>query len=191
MAPHAALAEIGCPYEVVAVEFENPADAPEEYRRLNPHGRVPTLEDGDFLLTESVAIILYLAERFPEERLLPEDPRERAEAYRWLLFLTNTLQPGFLRFFYPERYGSDRAREAATLADYFDWIDGELEGRAWLVGDERTAADLFLFMLSRWARRLERPAWERPNLRAHWLRTLELPGVRRMVAEQGLDVPSL
>jgi hypothetical protein len=46
-------------------------------------------------------------------------------------------------------------------------------------------------MLSRWARRLERPAWERPNLRAHWLRTLELPGVRRMVAEQGLDLPSL
>ena len=191
MAPHAALAEIGCPYEVVAVDFDNPADAPGEYRRLNPHGRVPTLEDGDFVLTESAAILLYLAERFPEARLLPDDPRERAEAYRWLLFLTNTLQPGFLRFFYPERYGSDAAREGAALAESFDWIDGELAGRTWLVGDERTAADLFLFMLVRWGRRLDPPAWERPNLRAFAIRALELPGVERMLAEQGLERPAL
>jgi glutathione S-transferase len=191
MAPHMALAEIGCAYEVAEVGFEDPADAPAEYRRLNPHGRVPALEDDGFVLTESAAILLYLAERFPEARLLPDDPRERADAYRWLLYLTNTLQPAFLRFFYSERYGSDAAREAAALGEAFDWIDSELAGRAWLVGEARTAADLFLFMLVRWGRRLEPPAWSRTALRAHALRSLELPGVARMLDEQGLERPRL
>jgi glutathione S-transferase len=59
------------------------------------------------------------------------------------------------------------------------------------VGDDRTAADLFLFMLTRWGRHLEPQAWERPNLRAHLLRTLELPGVRKMMDEQGLERPAL
>jgi glutathione S-transferase len=191
MAPHLALAEIGCDYELVRVGFDDPAEASEEYRRLNPWGRVPTLQDGDFVLTESAAILLYLAERFPEARLLPAAARERADAYRWLLYLTNTLQPAFLRFFYPQRYGSDADREAATLGEHFDWIDGELREREWLVGDERSAADLFLFMLVRWGRRLAPPAWERPALRAHAQRMLARPAVLRMLDEQGLERPEL
>ena len=59
----------------------------------------------------------------------------------------------------------------------------------WLVGGERTVADFFLFMLTRWGRFQEPAAWDRPNLRAHFLRSLELPGVRRMVEEQELDLP--
>jgi glutathione S-transferase len=192
MAPHTALAEIGCDYELVRVGFDDPAEATEEYRRLNPWGRVPTLEEGDFVLTESAAILLYLAERFPEARLLPPAAtRERADTVRWLMYLTNTLQPAFLRFFYPERYGSDAEREAATLGEHFDWIDAELRGREWLVGEERSAADLFLFMLVRWGRRLEPPAWERPALRAHALRMLARPAVLRMLDEQGLERPEL
>jgi glutathione S-transferase len=193
MAPHAALAEIGCDYELAAVSFEEPSAAPPEYRRLNPHGRVPTLEDGDLVLTESAAILLHLADRFPAARLAPPPgTAERAELYRWLLYLTNTLQPAFMRFFYPERYGSDPAREAEALAEHFDLLDRELAGRDWLAGGaERSAADLFLFMLTRWGRRLEPAAWERPALRAHFERLLERPGVRRMLDEQGLELPAL
>jgi glutathione S-transferase len=192
MAPHAALAEIGCDYEIVDVGFESPSEAPPDYLRLNPQGRVPTLEDGDLVLTESAAILLYLAERFPDARLLPADLHERAEAYRWLLFLTNTLQPAFMRFFYPERYGSDARREADALAEHFDLVDGELAGRCWIAGgDDRSVADLFLFMLTRWGRRLDPPAWDSPALRAHFLRLLERPGVRRMLDEQGLEPPAL
>jgi glutathione S-transferase len=191
LAPHLALAGIACDYELVEVGFDDPAEAPEEYRRLNPWGRVPTLEDGDFVLTESAAILLYLAEKFPEAALLPTDSRQRAEAYRWLLYLTNTLQPAFMRCFYPGRYGADAERESEALAAAFDWIDGELRGRDWLAGDEASAADLFLFMLVRWGRRLEPPAWERPSLRAHWLRLLERPGVRRALEEQRIEIPAL
>jgi len=187
MAPHAALAEIGVAYELVEIDRET-AQTDATYRSLNPLGVVPTLVDGDTVVSESAAILLYLADRYPEARLAPE---ERAQLYRWLVFMTNTMQTTMLRLFYPERYGDGSVAEVATAeaGQLFDLMDNELEGREWLVGDHRTAADLFLFMLTRWGRRLEPAAWDRPRLRAHFLRTLALPGVRRMVAEQGLDLP--
>jgi glutathione S-transferase len=189
MAPHAALAEIGIDYELVRVAHGSPDEAPAEYRRLNPWGRVPTLEYDGLVLSESAAILLHLADRHPAARLAPDG--DRAQFYRWLVFLTNTVQPAFMRFFYPERYGDAGVEERAAeeLAREFDWIDAELEGREWLAGDHRTAADLYLFMLTRWGRRLDPPAWDRPNVRAHFLRTYALPGVRRMVDEQGLELP--
>lgn len=192
LAPHAALAEIGVPYELVRVERDEDGRVSDEYLALNPWGKIPTLEDGDLVLTESAAICLYLAEKFPDARLAPPaGTRERAELYRWLLWLSNTVQTAHLRFFYPDRYGTEGVQEAAEaeLAAHYDLIDRHLAGREWLVGEERSVADLFLFMLIRWGRFLEPPAWDRPNLRAHWLRTLERPGVRRMLDEQGLELP--
>lgn len=193
MAPHAALAEIGADYELVLVERDAQGRSTEAYLRLNPAGLIPTLEDGDLVLTESAAILLHLGDRFPEAALTPPlRTPERSELYRWLLHLTNTLQPTLLHVLYPERYGTAGVREAATSAAYelFGRIETRLDGREWLVGDARTSADLFLFMLTRWARNLERPPWDRPTIRAQWLRTLALPGVTRMVAEQGLELPS-
>jgi glutathione S-transferase len=186
MAPHAALAEIGADYELVLVET---ADAGKpEYLALNPSGRVPTLEDGETILTESAAIVLHLADRYPEAGLAPSD---RAAFYSWLIFLTNTLQTALSRFIYPERYGGAGVGDAAAAEahGHFDRLEAALAGREWLVGDNRTGADLYLFMLTRWGRTLAPPAWESPNLRAHFSRTLALPGVRRMVDEEDLELP--
>jgi glutathione S-transferase len=187
LAPHAALAEIGVAYELVPIGRDE-AQASADYRALNPLGVVPTLVDADLVLTESAAILLYLADRYPEARLAPGD---RAGYYRWLVFMTNSVQTAFLRFFYPERYGGEGVEEmaAAEAAGHFDVIESHLEGREWLVGEHRTVADLFLFMLTRWGRRLDPPAWDRPRLRAHFLRTYELPGVQRMFEEQDLERP--
>ena len=194
MAPHAALAEIGAPYELVRVERDEDGRPTADYLALNPWGKVPTLEDGDFVLTESAAICLHLADRFPDARLAPPvGTRERSEVYRWLLWLSNTVQTAQLRFFYPERYGTEGVKESAAsdLAAHHELVDAHLAGREWLVGDERTVADLFLFMMTRWGRGLELPAWDRPNIRAHFLRALELRGVRTMLEEQGLELPEL
>lgn len=187
MAPHAALGEIGVAYRLVEIDRET-AQADPAYRALNPLGVVPTLVDGEVVVSESAAILLYLADRYPEARLAPDD---RADFYRWLVFMTNTMQTCLLRFFYPERYGGPEVEQvaAAEAGELFALLDESLEGREWLVGDHRSAADLFLFMLTRWGRQLDSPAWERPRLRAHFLRTLALPGVRRMIDEQGLELP--
>jgi glutathione S-transferase len=187
LAPHAALAEIGVAYELIRIERETAQTDP-AYLALNPLGVVPTLVDGDTVVTESAAILLYLADRHPEANLVPAD---HAVFYSWLIFMTNALQTALLRVLYPERYGVEGVREIAMAeaAGYFDRIDRELEGREWLVGDRRTAADLFLFMLTRWGRHLEPESWSRPNIRSHFLRTLELPGVRRMIDESTLELP--
>jgi glutathione S-transferase len=187
MAPHAALAEIGVDYELVEIDRDTAQTDP-AYLALNPLGVVPTLVDGDRVVTESAAILLYLADRFPEARLAPAD---RTLLYSRLVLMTNTMQTAMLRFFYPERYGDDgvSAVAAAEAGRLFDLMERDLDGRDWLVADHRTAADLFLFMLTRWGRRLDPAAWDRPRLRAHFLRTLALPGVQRMVAEQGLELP--
>jgi glutathione S-transferase len=71
MAPHATLAEIGVPYELVRVERDEDGRPSDAYLALNPWGKIPTLEDGDLVLTESAAICLHLAERFPAARLNP------------------------------------------------------------------------------------------------------------------------
>ena len=191
MAPHAALAELGADYRLVRIERDEAQSDP-AYLALNPLGVVPTLVDEErgLVLTESAAILLYLGDRYPDAALAPAD---RVDYYRWLVFLTNTVQTSMLRFFYPERYGGGddvRAAGAADAARAFDVLEGALDGRDWLAADHRTSADLFLFMVTRWGRQLPSPAWDRPRLRAHFLRTLALPGVRRMIDEQGLELPS-
>jgi len=186
MAPHAALAEARADYELVRVvrdENDRPTAA---YLALNPSGRVPTLEDGKLVLTESAAIVVHVADRFPASRLLPAlGTDERSDALRWLFFLTNTVQPTLLHVMYSERYGTAGVEERgrADAATLFDRIDEHLAGRDWLVGNARTGADLFLFMVSRWARHLEPKAWDRPNVGAFYDRAAELPGVARMLTE--------
>lgn len=192
MAPHAALAEIGVPYELVSVERDADRRGTPEYRALNPSSKVPTLEDGDLVLTESAAILLHLADSFPGARLAPPvGTPARSELYRRLMHHTNTLQPALMRLIYPERFGTEGVREAAAaeLQVEFDRLDGDLSEREWIAGDGRSVADLFLFMVTRWGRHLDPPAWDRPALRAHFLRCLALSGVRRMMDEQELELP--
>jgi glutathione S-transferase len=195
MAPHAALAEAGTEYTLVRVASdESEARAP-AYFGLNPWGQVPTLVDGDLVLTEAAAIVLHIADRFPDAGLgAPVGTPARSELYRWLAYLSTEVQQTYMRWFYPERFTTDadgaagiRASAEARLRRHVEWIEDELTGRAWLVGDERTGADIYLFMLTRWGRLQEPPWWDVPNVGPHFRRMLERPGVQRMMSEQGLD----
>lgn len=199
MAAHLALAEIGCDYELALVELDDEGRPPAGYLELNPWGVVPTLEHDGLVLTESAAILLYLADTFPAARLAPPlRTADRAEYYSRLVYLTNTIQPTFMRFFYPERFAGDEAawpavkrRAEEILGAHFDRLEQELGLRPWLAGDSLSGADLFLFMLIRWARNLDRPAWDRPALRSYFKRIAERPAAQRMLAEQQLETPVL
>lgn len=198
MAPHAALEEAGAPYELVQVVREDGVTiSPPDYLKINPHGRVPAYVDGDLALHESAAILLHVGDRHPGSGVTPPaGTAERGHFYRWLVYLTNTVQPAFIAWYAPGRLvGEDPPAAAAVaagaerqLADSFSWIDGELAGRSYVVGETFCGADLFLFMLTRWGRNLKPKPWSLPNLGAHYRRLGERPSVARMMERQGIDL---
>ncbi|HWO13666.1 MAG TPA: glutathione S-transferase N-terminal domain-containing protein, partial [Polyangiaceae bacterium] len=87
-----ALRELDIPCELVTVNLLAGENRDPEFLRLNPAGKLPVLVDGDVVLTESVAIVLYLAEKYPHKGLIPTDLAERAQVYRWLLFTATELE---------------------------------------------------------------------------------------------------
>lgn len=194
MAPHAALAEAGAEYTLVLVASDEYERRPSAYLALNPWGQVPTLEDGDLVLTEAAAIMMHIADRFPAAGLsAPVGTSARSQISQWLAYLSTAFQTAYMRWFYPDRFTTDpdgsagvRAAADAALRRHIEWADAQLAGRDWLVGGERSAADIYLFMMTRWGRGLEPPASDSPHLGAHFARMLERPGVRRMMTEQGL-----
>jgi glutathione S-transferase len=196
MAPHAVLEEIGVKYELVPVDLQKKAHQRPEYLKLNPKGRVPVFVDGDFVLTESAAIIMHLADRYPAAKLAPAlGTAERAHWYQWMLYLSNTLQPVFLEYFYPERTFADapntqqqlKTSAERRLASMFIYIDAELATRGpYLLGDNFSAADLFMHMLARWSRWFEKPAYRYIHIKQLADRIKARPAVQRMMKAQGI-----
>src|SRR5689334_19873186 len=90
--PRWVLQELDIPFDAVVVDLTKGEQRTPDFLKLNPAGQVPVLVDGDLVLTESVAIALYLAEKYPHKHLLPTDPMQKAEVYKWLLFATTALE---------------------------------------------------------------------------------------------------
>src|SRR5262249_37625943 len=105
LAPHMVLEELGQEYELVLLDRAKNAHKSPAYLKLNPNGRIPTLVDGDLVLYETAAICLHLVDRHPGAGLAPElGSAERAHFYKWLVYLTNSVQAEMLIYFYPERW---------------------------------------------------------------------------------------
>jgi len=196
MPVHSLLEEVGADYRLRKVTGRGDSLEPPELLRLNPHGWVPALVDGELVLTESVACLLHLSDRFPEADLAPGlGTPERARWYRWLVYMTNTVQPAFLVYFYPDRYAPEGdaadavgATASRRLAGMRDYLEGELAAHGpYLLGERFTSADLFLHALTRWGRRLEPSWWTLPHLGAHYRLVDERPAVRRMREQEELD----
>jgi glutathione S-transferase len=195
--PHMMLREIGVPFELRLVDRNNNAQKSAEYLKLNPNGRIPVLVDDELVLFETVAIALYLADKFPQADLAPiVGTKERAEFYKWMAHLTNTPQAEYRAWFYPNEHVSDEAaapsvKEAARqrLERMFDVISAQLDDKTWLLGDRFSAADLFLFMLIRWGRGMPRPPRAIPNLNALAERVIARPAVQAAFEAEGLKAP--
>lgn len=199
MAPHIVLQEVGAPFELVLVDRERGAHKTAQYLRLNPNGLIPVYVDGDLVLYESAAICLHLADSAPGAALLPPvGTAARAHAYKWLVWLTNTLQSALLAYFYPERWmnpgNADGAAELKAHAQervgvLLDQLEAEFarHGGPWLLGSEYSVVDGYCLMLCRWTRNFSAaPARERPHLGAHMRRMLERPAVQRVFAAERL-----
>ena len=202
LAPHMLLEEIGAPYELLLVDRANNAQKSPEYLKLNPTGRIPVLIDGDLVLFETAAICLHLIDRHPAARLAPAlGTAARAQFYKWLVYLTNTLQAELLLYFYPERLTDDAAAAAqvkrhaeARITDaggMLDILDAQLaqSGGPWLLGAHYTAADPYLMLMARWTRGMANPARNRTHLGGFLEAMAARPAVQRAFEQEGLKPP--
>lgn len=201
IAAHVALEEAGASYELKLVDRKQGAQFDPNYLALNPNARVPTLIDhalGDLVIFESAAICLHVNDRHPDAGLLPPaGTSERALAYQWLIWLTNTLQPELLVYHYPIRHVTDDAatqtvRDKANerLNGQFAIVSDALEKTgAYLAGDRFSIADAYLTMLCRWAGRLATPPRSYPALNRLIDSVLARPAVERAYTSEGVTPP--
>ncbi len=148
-----ALEETGLPYEVHRVSFDARDQFSPEFLSLNPNNKIPAILDPDgpggrpLALWESGAILMYLAEKTGQ--LLPADPAQRWETVQWLMWQMGGVGPmfgqvGFFHFFAGKDYEDKRPRDryVAEASRLLAVLDARLEGRAWVMGDAYTVADI-------------------------------------------------
>jgi glutathione S-transferase len=203
---HIVLEELGAPYELKYVDRAVTAQKSPAYLALNPNGLIPVLVDTRpaseakrLVLYETAAVALHLADTHASAGLLPPlGSAERALAYKWLAWLTNTLQATLIVYFYPERWADDvaavaqvKAHAEAKVGAMLDQLDAEFarHGGPWLLGSDYGLADPYAFVLCRWTRGFGQPARERAHLKPWLERTLARPAVQRAFAQEGLTAP--
>ncbi|WP_397408546.1 glutathione S-transferase family protein [Polaromonas sp.] len=202
MVPHIVLEDIGVPYQRVLVDRLQNAHKTPAYLQLNPNGLIPVLVDGDLVLYETAAICLHLSDMFPDARLVPPvGTAARAHFYKWLMWLTNTLQATLITYFYPERSVAPgntagaaevKAQAEAKVGGLLDQLDAELARHAgpWFAGEQYSALDAYVFTLCRWTRNFQSPAARtRPQLGPYLQRMLARPAVLRVLAAEELAPP--
>jgi glutathione S-transferase len=201
MAPHMLLEELGVPFELKLVDREKDAQHSPEYLALNPNGTIPVLVDGDLVLYETAAICLHLVDTHPHAGLAPAlATAERAHFYKWLVWLTNTLQATLMIWHYSERWADSadavaqvKARAEEKIGGMLDQLDAELALRRgpWLLGERYSALDPYALMLGRWTRAFARPARGLPQLGPYLRRVLARPAVARVFEREGLAEPRI
>ena len=187
-----ALEEAGASFDTRLVRFMRSEHKSPEFRARNPKGKVPALEIDGEVLTENVAILAYLAERFPQARLLPlvDTPAERAHILADLCLCSSTLHPLVTRIRMPMFFaGAENAlavKQAAEAAmdEYFSLVDNRLAGGPWWYGDAWSAMDGYLYWVF-W--RVEGAGYDVsrfPYFTAHARAMEQRPAVQRALARE-------
>jgi glutathione S-transferase len=203
MTPHLLLRELGLPFELKYVDRAAGAHKSAEYLKLNPNGLIPVLVDGDLVLYETAAILLPLVDTHPEAGLAPAvGTAERAMFYKWLIWLSNSVQAMMPHYFYSDRMVAPgnaagalevKAQAEARLNSMFDQIDAQLasHGGPWLLGERFSALDPYTFMLCRWSRGFTRPARSLPHIAPFLERMLARPAVQKVFEVEQLAPPKV
>lgn len=182
------LQELEIPFDSEVVDLASGEHLRPAFLKLNPAGKLPVLVDGDLVLTESVAIVVYLADKYPEKRLLPAEPGQRAQAHKWLLFAATELEQPLWRIakhtmLYPENKrlpaDIDLAREEFTAMARV--LDAQMDGRDYIVGGKVSVADFVLGYTLDWANEVDLLE-EFPRLRSYMERLYQRPHAPMRIA---------
>jgi glutathione S-transferase len=198
--PHTLLESAGVPFEPVMVKIHKGENEGAEFMALNPRGQVPVLVDGDQVLTQILAIIGYLDDRFPQQRWLPREPLARARAMETLAWMNNTVHPTFTHVFKPHRFCGTPEGQADTKAfnaALYAGLIGELDamaraaaaaGQPWLGGAQFGPQDAYALTLLRWAGFAGIDPTTYATLWAHVQKVAALPAVARAIERERLQL---
>jgi glutathione S-transferase len=189
LSPHIVALELGIPLTAVKVDPKTKTTADgADYLKINSKGAVPALElDNGEVLTEGPAIVQYLADLKPESTLAPRHGTfERYRLQEILNFITAEVHKGFSPLFNPAITPEWKEAALANLAKKFDWLSGFLGSKTFLLGENFTVADAYLFTVLSWTKPLKIDLSKWPVLAAYHGRILHRPKVQDAMRAEGL-----
>lgn len=193
LAPHIALEETGAPFEARRVAIAEGDNGKPDFLAVNPRGFVPALEADGEVITENVAVMTYIAARYPEAALLPlADPLGLARAMMRMAFLASSVHVAYAQLWRPHRFTADEVVHPAIVEGGRRRIVGQqaeieavLSRSRYFAGDAYTLADPYLLVFFRWGNRIGLDM-RYPHWAAHSEALLARPAVRRALRTEGL-----
>jgi glutathione S-transferase len=189
LSPHITLHEAGLKFEHIAAPTKtHQLSDGTDYYSINPLGYVPLLElDDGTRLTEGPAIVQYIADQVPDKKLAPANGTiERAKLQSWLNFISTELHKGFSPLFNPATPADYRPMVVEKLMSRLNWVDGELAGKQYLMGDSFSVADPYLFTVTNWAAHVKLDISGFANITAFRARMAARPAVQTAMKDEGL-----
>jgi len=196
LAVHIALEETESPFEAVRVAIREGAHQSPDYLALNPHGRVPTLVEDGFVLTEAPAILHYLGHLDGQGRLLDlDDLQALGRTAQLLNFFSSTVHVAFAQLWRSERFATSQEARLEVEQDalghirrYFDELEELAKAGDWLVGERFSIADPYMLVFHRWGGLVGIDMNQYPAWNAHKERMLARPSVQRTLATEDLHI---
>jgi glutathione S-transferase len=192
LASHIALEEAGAESTTVRLDFRTNDQRKPEYLAINPKARVPTLVTDDGVLTETPAILAFIAQSFPKARLaLLDNPYEFARVQAFNSYLCSTVHVAHAHRMRGYRWADDPAaikemqrKAPAAVGECFDLIEREMFKGPWVMGEAYTVCDPYLFTLAQWLEADGVDPARFPKIRDHRVRMSERPAVKKALAEE-------
>jgi glutathione S-transferase len=192
-AAHIALREAGAEFELREVDFAGAEQRGDDYRRINPKGRVPALVTDRGTITENPAILAWVAQQYPDAGLAPlDDPFEFARLQSFNSYLCATVHVAHAHSRRGERWADDAAAIAEmkrkapeVVADCFELIENGMFAGPWVMGEDYTVADGYLFTIAQWLPGHRINIARYPKIRDHLNRMLQRPAVKETIMAEG------
>ncbi|NWA61810.1 glutathione transferase GstA [Pantoea sp. B9002] len=189
LSPHIVALECGLDFTQVNVDLQKKVtEQGEDYWQINPKGQVPALQfDDGSILTEGVAIVQYLADLKPDRNLLaPTGSLTRYHTLEWLSFVSSELHKSFSPLFRPDTPEDYKTIARAQLEKKYHQVNEALQDKQWLLGLRFTVADVYLFVVTRWAKAIKLDLAGLDALDAWFNRVAERPAVQAALKAEGL-----
>ena len=189
LSPHIALREAGLAFQPVLANLKkHELSDGSDYYGINPKGYVPLLElDNGQRLSEGPAIVQYIADQVPDKKLAPANgTMERYRLMEWLNFITSELHKGFSPLYNPAMPDEAKALARTKLGERLAWVNAQLEGKSYLMGEQFTVADAYLYTVAGWGKHVGVDISGLATLGAYMARVTARPAVQEALKAEGL-----